>query len=135
MYSYKHDILFALSIKTLLLFFLLHVQEIKCEIRRSADHLAKTERFNVSKSGKSEVLMSYKLNFLMSQKLIVLMSHKVRSLMSQKLIILMPQRVRFLMSPKLIILMSQKMSPTMFAYCLIIYFSVYQCWFRVYFYK
>ena len=47
--------LFALFIKTLLLLFLPHVKEMR-EIRRSADHPAKTERFNVARD-----------NLLMSQ--------------------------------------------------------------------
>ena len=42
--------MFDLFTKALLLSFLPHVQEIKCEIRRSAAHLAKTRHFNVSKS-------------------------------------------------------------------------------------
>ena len=65
-YKKRECILFALFIKTLL-FFLPHVQETKCEIRRSADHPAKTERFNVARD-----------NFLMSQKLSILKSQKLR---------------------------------------------------------
>ena len=59
-----YDILFALFIKTLLLFFLPHVQEM-CEIRRSADHPEKNERYNVARDN---YLMSQKLGILMSQK-------------------------------------------------------------------
>ena len=50
-------------IKTLLLSLLPQVQETMCEIRRSADHPAKTQHFNFARDN---FLMSQKLNFLMS---------------------------------------------------------------------
>ena len=59
LYTYDtYDILFDHFRKTLLLFFLPHVQKFKCEIRRSADHSAKIEDFHVARN-----------NFLMTQKL------------------------------------------------------------------
>ena len=63
MQLYIYDILFACYIKTLLLSLLPQVQETMCEIKRSADHPAKTQHFNFARDN---FLMSQKLNFLLS---------------------------------------------------------------------